>query len=243
MDIGWFEAIIDVDAEQFDASATFWGQVTESTFGKIHPDHDEFMHLLPTSGDTYLEMQRIGSGPPAAHLDLLVPDIGAAIEEAVAAGAELIERPGHGVLQTPGGVRFCIVPFSTQSERAPLLGRGTHAVDQICLDVGHEDFESDVLFWSTITGWEPNPPILDEFRSFSQTPGMPLRLLIQRLGHDDAGPPRAHLDIAAGSHVDDVVRSHIEAGAVVTEAKERWTALEDPSGMPYCVTARQPHSF
>jgi hypothetical protein len=71
--------------------------------------------------------------------------------------------------------------------------------------------------------------------------GMPLRLLLHRLGTDDPGTRvRAHLDLAAGPHRERVVAEHVDAGARVLRRHERWTVLVDPAGLPYCVTDRSP---
>ncbi len=242
-EIKWLNAVIDIPADRFDEVGEFWVQLTNSTRGEVHPDHDEFVHLLPESGDMHLELQRINSGPPGVHLDLVVArnDIDALTDKAVRLGARLVSKPGHAVLTTPGGVTFCIVPGSTESERAPVIDADyPHAVDQICLDIPHEHFEADVEFWTALTGWEANEPMFPQFRSFAQPEHLPLRILLQQLGQDDQGGPRAHLDISSGSHIADIVPAHQAAGAEVVEEHKYWSILNDPSGQHYCLTARPP---
>ena len=161
----------------------------------------------------------------------------------MAGGAHVVAQPGHAVLATPGGVPFCIVPSGGESTRPPTIDPARpHAVDQICLDVPSHAFDDDVAFWSDLLGWPPNPPSLPEFRSFDQPARFPLRLLLQRMGEGDHGPPRAHLDISSGTHRDAVVSRHVDAGATLVERFTHWTVLEDPAGMRYCVTARPPGS-
>lgn len=241
MEIEWLNAVIDLPADRFTEAGDFWVRMTGTTRGEVHPEHDEFVHLNPPEGDMHLELQRIDAGPASAHLDLVVSDIPAWTARAVEAGARVIAQPGHAVLQTPGGVSFCIVPYTDESTRAPVIdAERPHAVDQICLDVPHDDFDAEVVFWSELTGWPLNPAARPEFRSFAQPDHLPLRLLVQRLGEDDRLPPRAHLDISSGDHVVEVVARHLEAGATIDGEFEYWTALRDPAGQPYCVTARRP---
>ncbi len=242
MEIAWLQAVIDLPADRFDETGSFWAEVSATRRGEVHPEHPEFTHLVPSDGDMTLELQRLDGGPPSVHLDLCVADIGAWTDRAVSFRAQLVAHPGHAVLMTPGGVPFCIVPAGSEASLPPAIDPEVpHAVDQICLDVPPDSFEDDVTFWSQLTGWPVNPPSMPEFRSFLQPGHLPLRLLVQRLGENDPGPPRAHLDISSGGHVDDVVARHEAAGATVSGRFEHWTALTDPGGMPYCVTARHPN--
>ncbi len=239
--IKWFNAVIDIPAALFDVAGDFWVELTSTRRGEIHPEHDEFVPLIPEAGDIHLELQRIDAGPARVHLDLAVEDIPAMTERATDLGATLIARPGHAVLQTPGGVPFCIVPHSNEAERAPAIDPVLpHAADQICLDVPHDQFDADVQFWSQLTGWAVNPTELAEYRSFAQPLGLPLRVLIQRLGPEDRGGGRAHLDLSCGEHVSVLTERHQRAGAQIVKTTTHWTSLVDPAGMPYCLTSRQP---
>ena len=244
MEIAWLQAVIDLPADGFSEALEFWVAVSNSTPGEIHPDHPEFIHLLPATGAMHLEVQRIDEGPAGAHLDLLVDDIAAWTERAVGLGASIVDQPGHAVLATPGGVRFCIVPHGDEAEPAPPIDPAMpHAIDQLCLDVPHDHFEADVAFWAALSGWEPaGSTSYPEFRWFDQAATLPIRLLIQRLGADDPGPARAHLDISAGDHVEAVVARHVDLGARVVRRHERWTALADPAGQLYCVTRTTPRN-
>ncbi len=241
MELQWLNAVIDLPAERFDEAGAFWVDVSATTRGAVHPEHDEFVHLNPAEGDMHLELQRLSDGPAAAHLDLVVDDIPGWKARALSAGATVIAEPGHVVLCSPGGVRFCIVPHGEEAMKAPAITADlAHAVDQICLDVPHDLFDDDVAFWAELTGWSVNEPQFPEFRSFAQPPHLPLRLLVQRLGVDDVGGGRSHLDISSGDHVDEVTERHVARGATVVERHRYWTALRDPAGMPYCITSRPP---
>ena len=77
-----------------------------------------------------------------------------------------------------------------------------------------------------------------EFASLVRPAGMPLRLLLQRLG-EPSGRCRAHPDLAC----DDVpaeVRRHQALGGTVLRVTGIFTTLLDPAGLPYCVTTRNP---
>ncbi len=242
MDIRWLNAVIDLPADSFERAGRFWAEVTNTTWGEIHPKHPEFVHLHPTSGAMHLELQRLDDGPPGVHLDLVVDDIPVATQEAVDAGATVVVQPGHSVLATPGGAAFCIVPFDGNAEAAPTIDAARpHAADQICLDVPGELFDAEVAFWSRLTGWTVNDPVSDEFRSFAQPASLPLRLLVQRLGPakdtaEDAA--HGHLDFSCGPLVDELAAKHVQAGAFEVERFDHWTVMTDPAGMAYCLTRR-----
>jgi hypothetical protein len=81
----------------------------------------------------------------------------------------------------------------------------------------------------------------DEFTVLLPPAGQPLRLLLQRLGADDAATSaRAHLDLACGGHVDLAAAWHERLGARVVQRDHPWTTLTDPAGLAYCLTPRDP---
>lgn len=240
--IAWLQAVIDLPADRFAEAGDFWAAITASGRGEVHPDHDEFVHLVPAAGDRHLELQRINDGAARVHLDILVADIAASAAAAVEAGAVVVADPGHVVLRSPGGLDFCIVPFFGEHQLPVVIDAEVpHAVDQICLDIPHDLFSDEVDFWQRLTGWAVHPPRFAEFRSFDQPTNLPLRVLIQQLGADDTGGARAHLDISSGDRVAHITERHVhEHGARPIETHEHWTALRGPAGLPYCVTSRRP---
>lgn len=241
MPVHWLQAVIDIPTDRFAVGSEFWRAVSASSFGEVHPVHDEFVHLVPAAGDMHLELQRTDGALPGVHLDLLVDDIDGDTRRAADLGARPVSRPGHSVLQTPGGTRFCLVPFSDESNRAPAMEHPTvHAIDQICLDVPADAFRTDVEFWSHFTGWAPTRPVLDEFGSFDQPDSLPIRVLVQRLGAQDSAGARAHLDISCGDSISAVIKWHLTLGATVLQGHKHWTVMTDPAGMLYCLTTRQP---
>jgi predicted enzyme related to lactoylglutathione lyase len=97
---------------------------------------------------------------------------------------------------------------------------------------------SETEFWAGLTGWQLRDSAQSEFASLARPDGMPLRLLLQRLG-EPTGPCRAHPDLAC----DDVpaeVRRHQAFGGTVLRVTDIFTTLLDPAGLPYCVTSRNP---
>ncbi len=242
MEIRWLTAFLDLPTDRFDAGVAFWRAVTGSDLSPPRGDEGQFATLLPSTGDPYLLVQRLDLDEPRIHLDLHVDSVDRAMERAVGLGAELIANPGHAILTTPGGFTFCFVghpPGTARSE--PLADPVPHLVDQVCLDIATDRFEDEVGFWSALTGWEARSGSLDEFVVLDRPPEQPLRLLLQRLGADDAGPPaRAHLDIACGPGRESVAERHVAAGATLGQAGVVWRTMTDPAGMVYCVTGRDP---
>jgi len=238
----WTTAFIDAPSDVLPAVAAFWARVTRSTISATRGDHDQFATLLPGDGDAFLRVQTLGDGP-RVHLDLHVADVAAAVADAVAAGATEVLRREHVVLRSPGGFTFCFVPDRGERTRPqPVVGSfgGSTLVDQVCLDIPAAIFDAEGAFWSRITGWESLAASSPEFAVLRRPQGMPLRFLLQRLGPDERGPVRAHLDIACGENRVAVESEHIAAGAAVVRHGRVWTVMVDPAGLEYCLTPRDP---
>jgi hypothetical protein len=200
-----------------------------------------FATLLPADGDAYLRVQVVASPPPRAHVDLHVVDVRAAAYAAAGLGAlVLAEEDGLVVLRSPAGIAFCLVRWDGEAVRpAPVTWSGgqTSVVDQLCLDVPPALFEAEAGFWGGLTGWARRSTDLPEFDYLERAPGMPLRLLLQRIG---SGPAGVHVDFACDD-VDAEVARHVGLGAqVVRRVPGDWTTLVDPVGRAYCVTGRSP---
>ncbi len=144
------------------------------------------------------------------------------------------------VLRSPAGIAFCLVRSGEERVRPAAVrwpGGQRSLVDQLCLDVPLERFEAEASFWQRLTRWERRRSGLPEFDVLGRAPGMPLRLLLQRIGSGVAG---VHLDLACDD-VDAEVARHVELGArVVRRVPGDWTTLADPVGRQYCVTGRSP---
>jgi hypothetical protein len=57
-------------------------------------------------------------------------------------------------------------------------------------------FEPEAAFCSALIGREPRPARRAEFEYLDGSPGIPLRVLMQRLDDDPLTPVSAHLDFA-----------------------------------------------
>lgn len=143
---------------------------------------------------------------------------------------------------SPAGMRACVVGYHGKHHRPPPIRSPAgvlNLVDQLCIDVPAAAFDRECEFWSALTGWLYRASSAHcEFGYLEPPSWSPLRLLLQRTG-DHFGPARAHLDIASAA-VGPLVREHQAHGATVTAVFDHWTAMNDPSGMPYCVTSRDP---
>ncbi|HEX5200815.1 MAG TPA: VOC family protein [Actinoplanes sp.] len=235
--VRWVTGFLDspsVDVEPF------WLAVTGTTLS-ARRDGGVFATLLPADGDAYLRVQVVGGGPARAHLDLHVADVPAGAAEAVALGAVVVSADeGLVVLRSPAGIVFCVTPWRGEGVRpAPVrwpVGQAS-AVDQLALDIPAGAYEAEVEFWAALTGWQRRASDLPEFRFLQGAPGLPVRLLMQRIGTSAAG---VHLDFACDGVEAEVAR-HAELGAtVVRRSAGGWTTLRDPAGREYCVTGRAP---
>ena len=246
VDVRWLTAFIDRPAGSFDRATSFWLAVTGSTLSPRRGETGQFATLVPADGDAYLRVQRVDDGVGGSHLDLHVGDVDAQAGAAIDEGAhEESRRPGLVILTSPAGFRFCVVRYHGEVTR-PAPQRFDDAghlalVDQLCLDIPADRFERECEFWARLTGWaRRHSTVRPEFDYLDRPDGLPLRLLLQRRDDSD-GPSRGHLDIASDD-VDGLVRRHTELGASTAARFEHWTAMVDPAGLPYCVTARDPRT-
>ena len=238
--VRWTTLFLDSPAAGADP---FWPAVTGMP---LSPGRDDPVSatLVPARGDAYLRA-RVTASPPRTRLDLHVAGVPEAAREAareaVALGAHVIHDAGTAVaLRSPGGLEFGLVPWQGErscppAERWP--GGQSSRLDQVCLDVPEERFEREASFWSALTGWERQPSDRPEFESLVRPAGMPLRILLQRVGSAGAG---MHPDFACDDVPAEVARQVGLGARVVREVPGEWTTLRDPAGREYCVTARSP---
>jgi hypothetical protein len=246
VDVRWTTGFLDSPTADVEP---FWLAVTGTSLSPRR-DGGVFATLVPGRGDAYLRAQVTGE-PPRTHLDLHVAGVPQAAGEAVALGAQVIRDEGTlVVLRSPAGLEFCLVSWQGERECPPAVrwpagrwsggrwsGGQSSRLDQVCLDVPQAQFEWEASFWSSLTGWKRQPSDLPEFESLARPAGMPLRVLLQRIGSQGAG---MHPDFACDDVPAEVAR-HVALGAqVVREVPGDWTTLRDPAGREYCVTARSP---
>ena len=242
MGVRWMTAFLDFPAAVFDSGCSFWQGATGFGLSPPRGVSGEFATLVPPGGDAYLRVQRVGGEEPAVHVDLHVDDVEGSARQAAALGATATEaRPGLFVMSSPAGLPFCLVSGQHRFGRPPPRawpGGHRSIVDQICLDIPSRAFAAEGDFWADLTGWERRAGSRPEFNYLVRPAEMPLRILLQRLDHEGAWSCRAHLDLAC----DDVPaerRRHEALGARFV-AGPSWATLVDPTGLPYCLTWRDP---
>ena len=131
---------------------------------------------------------------------------------------------------------FCLTPWHGDAEQ--VREGAVEIVDQVCLDCPEEVHDTEVGFWTSLTGWpwaDLDEPELSRLR---RPAGIPLRLLFQRLG-EPTGRVRAHADLACADREASLGR-HLAAGARVVRVCEGWSVMADPVGRVYCLTDRSP---
>jgi hypothetical protein len=237
-------AFIDRPAENFDETVRFWMSVTGSSISPTRGEHDEFATLIPPDGDPYLRVQRVGDGPGGSHLDVHVDDIPSSTARAIELGAEVrTELDDVTVFSSPGGIAFCVVAHREEGTRPSpvVVGDAPRSLaDQLCLDLAPDHYDDDCAFWAAFTGWDHRTARLKEFSYLERPDDIPLRLLFQR-ADDPHHVAAAHLDIACDS-VEMTTDAHERIGATVFHRYKYWTTLLDPTGLPYCLTSRNPDS-
>jgi hypothetical protein len=238
----WVSAFLDLPETSHERGAAFWSAVTGYVVSPPRGERREFATLVPAEGDDFLRVQRVSDGPGGIHLDLHVREPRVAADQALSLGATEVADHGYVVLRSPGGFPFCLVTHPA-SVRPPVATwpESRSLVDQVCLDIPASRYDEECAFWADLTGWEKGTGTHAEaFRHLVRPPGMPLRLLLQRLG-ETSGTVRAHLDLACDDRPAEV-RRHAELGATIVAEQDLWTVLRDPAGSPYCVTDRYPET-
>lgn len=241
MSPSWITAFLDLAPEAFDQGVRFWRDVTGYPLSEPRGDQDQFVTLVPLTGDSHLRVQRLPVGRGRIHLDLHVAWPRVAADRAVALGAREVADLGHVVMVSPGGLLFCLVPEGEREPAPATEWPGGHRsqVDQVCLDIPAELYEREVGFWEEVTGRELVPsPGHPEFHRLVRPLDQPLQLLLQRLG-EPMGEVRAHLDLATSDRAAETAR-HEALGATMVIARDGWTVLTDPTGSAYCLTDREP---
>nr|WP_179670084.1 VOC family protein [Nocardioides thalensis] len=239
-------AFLDFAPGHLAEGASFWSALTGYGLSPVRGTAGEFATLEPPEGDAFLRVQRLRLGNDRIHLDLHVADLRAAAAHAVTLGASEVAdhaEDGYVVLTSPGGFELCFVGNGESARpRATAWPTGHESLlDQVCIDVPHDRFDTERAFWAALTGWpERASAVSTDFCSLERPDGFPLRLLFQRLGADDAGDrTRAHLDWATTDRAAETER-HVALGAEVRDVRQVWTVLSDPFGRAYCITDRHP---
>ena len=243
--VRWVTAFLDVSTGAFEDDAAFWCEVTGSTLSERRGDRGQFATFVPPDGDAYFRIQATDDGSAGVHLDLHADDARGLADRAIGLGATETDDLGTLVLlRSPGGLPFCTVSHAGETRRPQphsLPGLPDSILDQVCIDCPADLLDAEAAFWAGLTGWPLVGASHHEFRVLDRPDGIPIRLLLQRLGDDDPGERvRAHLDIACGADAPHLVPRHEQAGARFVHAGRVWTTLADPAGLEYCLTQRDP---
>lgn len=242
--IRWAYAFIDRPRPSFEQAAAFWTAVTDTHLSSRRGYDQEFVTLLPKDADACLKLQGVIEGG-GGHLDLAVEgkDVAAQVKRAVELGAEVLEQiEGFAVLASPAGLPFCFVTWDGEKTRPGVVGHpggATSRLDQVCLDIGPARYEAEAAFWQAVTGWERVRGSLPEYEVLKPGPGIPVRVLLQRLGEDR--PASVHHDLSC-SDVEQVRAVHEAHGARFRGRGARWLVMSDPVGGTYCLTERDPRT-
>ena len=113
-------------------------------------------------------------------------------------------------------------------------------VDQVCIDIAPDDYERECAFWAALTGWDRRSALLSEYSPTWSAPN-PCRCACS--SNDSTSrrrPRRAPISTWRAYDRDAAADWHRELGAVRRERHEYWTTMTDPSGLPYCLTRRNP---
>jgi hypothetical protein len=237
--VRWTYAFIDRPAGAFAAACAFWTAVTDTRLSELRGDDKEFTTLVHDGADACVKAQAVAAGPGGAHLDFPVEDVREFTDSALRLGAETVADHGMwAVLRSPAGQLFCTMPWRGESVRPPVV-RGSR-LDQVCLDIAPSAYDAEVAFWSTLlAAWESVPGSRPEFHVVKPPPGLPVRILLQRLGEER--PAAAHLDLACAD-VEATRAEHERLGAEFTAEGSGWTVMRDPVGGVYCLTGRDPQT-
>jgi len=237
--LAWTHVFIDVPADQVSTAQRFWAHVTGWSIGEPWGGHPEFTSLVPPEGDPYVHVQRI-DGPARIHIDFAVAAVEPTADRLAALGADVGHRMPHWqVMASPGGLPFCLAAETPHD--VPVAARWPDGhrsrVGQVCIDAPQAVHRQEYAFWRAVTGWRAVDSHHPAFDGKLYPPsGGAVQLLLQRLGDDDGGRrTRAHIDLVTDD-VDAEVNRVVGAGARLLGPGEGWVALEDPVGLPFCVT-------
>jgi hypothetical protein len=240
------QAFIDVPAKQAARVRTFWSDVTGWPTAWPWANHPELSTFTPPSGTPGVSVQE-AEVPARVHVDLYADgDSSGLVDHLVKLGATLVQRHDWWtVLDSPGGLPLCVIHESAGEPPPATTWPDGHRsrVVQVCLDIPDAHWSREVGFWEASLGWTSIGHGRPEYLNLEAPPMSPMRILLQRLGTADSSTKvRAHLDLNTDDLSAEVDRL-LDAGATRPEQPtdaDGWVVLFDPTGLPFCVTARHP---
>jgi hypothetical protein len=111
------EVVIDVPADQFDATRDFWAAALDAEAEEVR-EHPQFTAMRHPAASSWVGLQRLTEGPARFHLDIETDDVPAEVERLIRLGATPIGRGRTWVtLVDPAGLVFDVVPFASPDFR------------------------------------------------------------------------------------------------------------------------------
>jgi len=108
---------IDHPESSFAASVAFWAAAAGVEPESVSDESNPYRNLGRFSGETVIELQRVGDGTtPRVHLDIDTDDVYAEVARLEALGARRLSRCEDGrfwQMVDPGGIVFCVIPPHT----------------------------------------------------------------------------------------------------------------------------------
>lgn len=231
----WLTVFLDYPASEFDAGVEFWRAATGYRLSPFRGQDGEFASLVPSAGDDYLRVQRLGEGPTRLHLDVHVADPWSVAAELERAGAELVDESRHSfvVLRSPAGFTFCLVSGPASAVPAPATWPfGHHSrVSRFCLDVPRKAYAAEVAFFRSLLGEEWVE--LDEPETALRPAGR-AAVDVRLQPADLATSVTSHLHVATDDLEAEVDRLE-SLGAMARAVRPGKAILEAPGGSALCV--------
>lgn len=243
--IRWIWAFVDRPEADFEEGARFWTAATGTTLSARRGERGEFATLLPPdgAGDPCVKLQGVLSGG-GAHLDLEFDDYEEAVARAVDLGGTVMARDDvWAYVTSPSGYGLCVTTWNGGTRPPqPYVGPdGSRSrLNQVCIDIAPSALDTEVAFWSGVSGLDVVPSSrFEEFSWLRPPAGSPVTVLFQRLGEER--PTSAHLDVACAAA--DATRTWHEAlGAEFVAKRAHWLVMRDPVGWEYCLIREDPES-
>ncbi|MEU8970314.1 VOC family protein [Streptomyces monashensis] len=241
MIIRWTYAFADRPAGRLSGARAFRAAVTGTRPSELRGERGEFLTLLPdpaTGADACVKLQGVTERDGGAHLDLCVEDVREAAGAAHDLGAEPVGDHGaRAVLRCSAGQLFCLVPWHGEAVRPPVVAGSR--LDQVRLGIPPSAYAAESDFRAALTGWERPAGSRPESETLRPPTGVPVRILLQRLGSPWTAAARLDLGCA---DISAVRARHEELGAVPVPHGPHRAVMRDPAGGVHCLTGRAPET-